>query len=341
MCTGAYLSHLHSRSSCGWIGYCWRDIRSFCVREIPAAKNQSILTVRSMLMQTTTLQQRSTYAGIGGATEAFAGLIAPMLGGVLVDSLTWKWCFYIQLPMTGIAFFVILLSFDGKRPQPAISEKFMDRIRSLDLLGTALFVPALSCLLLGLQWGGTRYGWSNWRILTAIGVFLVLIGTFSYWQYRQQDRATLPPRIILQRSVLSGFCFSCCNNASLAIVEYYVRHAQSDGSGAVSSLNSDTYILPGCQGYVCSKIWDNDVALCSRTDPVGVAFGGVDLALRLLQSVHDFNKSHHAGRNWPDICAHQTIPTSDGPILSGYAGTRDGHRVSRSSSCNPDHLLSK
>ena len=223
----AHLSSIHSWASCNWVCDSWCDFRCLRVRSLTAELDcKPLLTQDSMIIQTTPLRKRSTYAGIGGATEALASLSAPLIGGLLTDQLTWRWCFFIELPLTAVAFIMVKFFFDMSRRDDSAPNTLAAKIRYLDLLGTALFVPSLASLMLALQWGGSKYGWSNWRILTALGVFLLLAAAFAYLQRRRQERATLPPRIILQRSVIFGFWFSCCNNAALSIIEYYVRHLQ-------------------------------------------------------------------------------------------------------------------
>jgi len=171
------------------------------------------------------------YAGIGGATEAVASLSAPLVGGLLTDSLSWPWCFYIELPLTVLTFVMVFAFFRG--PKNSSPDGLKARVRALDLLGTALLIPCLTCLLLALQWGGNRYGWSSWRIITSLAIFALLALAFGFLQYSRGEQATLPPRIIMHRSVLSGFCFSCCNNGALSVIEYYVSSMTLATSGGL------------------------------------------------------------------------------------------------------------
>jgi len=184
-----------------------------------------------MIIQSTPLPKRSMYAGIGGATEAVASLSAPLVGGLLTDSLSWPWCFYIELPLTVLTFVMVFAFFRG--PKNSSPDGLKARVRALDLLGTALLIPCLTCLLLALQWGGNRYGWSSWRIITSLAIFALLALAFGFLQYSRGEQATLPPRIIMHRSVLSGFCFSCCNNGALSVIEYYVSSMTLATSGGL------------------------------------------------------------------------------------------------------------
>ena len=77
-----------------------------------------------------------------------------------------------------------------------------ERMRQLDPIGTAVFLPGIVCLLLALQWGGSTYAWGNWRIILLFVIAGILIAAFVGIQFWIGDQATVPPRIVKQRSVL-------------------------------------------------------------------------------------------------------------------------------------------
>jgi hypothetical protein len=97
-----------------------------------------------------------------------------------------------------------------------------DFLMKLDILGTLIFMPCVVCLLLALEWGGTTYPWSDWRVILCLCIFGVLAIAWGYWQYRQGEKGTLPFRIIKQRSVASGMWFTMGLASSLFIIIYYV-----------------------------------------------------------------------------------------------------------------------
>jgi hypothetical protein len=92
------------------------------------------------------------------------------------------------------------------------------KLRRLDYVGATLIFGAICCLLLAIQWGGTTYAWSSSRI---IGLFVglgVLLTTFTVLQWRLGDGATIPFRILGQRSVLMGSLFICCSQGTSMVV---------------------------------------------------------------------------------------------------------------------------
>ncbi|KAK9368223.1 major facilitator superfamily domain-containing protein [Lipomyces kononenkoae] len=170
------------------------------------------------------LRKRALYGGIAGGIEAVASISAPLLGGVLIDAFSWRACFGLLLPLGGIAILIILFLPPLRAEHNAENLKLplKDKLKQMDLLGTALFVPSIVCLLLALQWAGTTYGWGNVRIVVLLVTFANLLLVFGWSQYRAGDKETLPIRILKMRSILAGAWFVSCCNSTLALVEYYM-----------------------------------------------------------------------------------------------------------------------
>lgn len=175
-----------------------------------------------ILAHSVPLEKRPVYSGLIGGMYGIASVAGPLLGGVFTDRVTWRWCFLINLPIGAVTIFVIIFFFPASKvPKPA-DETFMERFMRFDPIGTVVFMPAIICLLLALQWGGTEYPWNSGRIIALFVVFGVLIITFIYIQWRQQENATVPPRIIGQRSVLASSIFVFGLGSSFFIMVYYI-----------------------------------------------------------------------------------------------------------------------
>lgn len=97
-----------------------------------------------------------------------------------------------------------------------------EKLLKLDLLGTATLIPAVICLLLALQWGGTQYPWSNSRIIGLFVGFGALAGVFIGIQFWRGDDATLPPRFFRNRNVLCAMMFSGFFGAAFFPLIYYL-----------------------------------------------------------------------------------------------------------------------
>lgn len=112
------------------------------------------------------------------------------MGGAFTDHATWRWCFYVNLPIGGITAVGILVLL--KLPPRAMAQKRsrIQTMKSLDPLGTMVFVPSIVCLLLALQWGGLKYSWSNGRIIALFVLFVIGVVIFIGLQIAQGENAT-------------------------------------------------------------------------------------------------------------------------------------------------------
>ncbi|KAF9266280.1 putative efflux pump antibiotic resistance protein [Marasmius fiardii PR-910] len=169
------------------------------------------------------LQKRPMFTGMIGAMYGLASVAGPLLGGAFTDKVTWRWCFYINLPIGGITLLVIALFFTAPaRSKSNQIEDWRDGLRKFDTWGTVVFLPAIISLLIALQWGGTTYSWNNGRVIALFVVFGVLITIFIGIQIWKKDDATIPPRIFMQRSILASACFAISCGASFFIMVYFI-----------------------------------------------------------------------------------------------------------------------
>jgi hypothetical protein len=154
----------------------------------------------------------------------------------LTDRLSWRWCFYLNLPVGFISIVFITLFFDdpvlGQTAEKLLPLK--QKFVKLDLLGTVVFVPAITMTLLAMQWGGVRYGWSDWRIILLLVLGGVLLGVFALQQWYAGTNATLPLRLVRNRSLMAGMWFSFCVGSVLAVIDYYVRLSLSTSAVTLS-----------------------------------------------------------------------------------------------------------
>lgn len=176
-----------------------------------------------ILVQSTETRKRPMFTGLLSAIEGLATLSGPILGGAIVQSLGWRWCFYINAPI-GAA--TILLTFFCFSDMPKSSEisrlALKQKILQLDLLSNMLIIPALTGLFLALSWAGTKYPWNSGAVIGPLISFVLLASAFIYNQRRRGDEAALPLRIMKHRSIIAGFVFIMCVNSTGSVLEYYL-----------------------------------------------------------------------------------------------------------------------
>lgn len=205
-----------------------------------------------MLVHVVPLRKRPLVTGGLGAIEGVASVAAPSLGGVIIGGLSWRWCFWINIPTGALTFIIIAfaLKLDQKDQSPL---PWRQKVVELDLVGNAVFVPALASLFLALSWAGTKYAWTSGTVIGLFVTSVVLLALFAYDQYRRGDKATLPPRILTNRSVMAGFVFSACTNSAMSVFEYYLpTYFQSIRS--YTAAESGYMMLPVLIGFLIGMI---------------------------------------------------------------------------------------
>jgi hypothetical protein len=161
---------------------------------------------------------------------------------VFTDHITWRWCFYINLPIGGVT--IVGITIFLRNPEQLRSNKSLkERFEQLDFLGAFFLIPAVVCLLLALQWGGTKYPWNSGRIIGLLCAFGVIVLIFIAIQIRGGDKATIPARVLFQRSVFFSFMFAFCVGSSFFIVIYYIP-LYFQGVKGVSATHSGIQTLP-------------------------------------------------------------------------------------------------
>lgn len=172
------------------------------------------------------LKKRPLLQGLIGAVFGVASVIGPLLGGAFTEKISWRWCFYINLPLGAVvvAILLVVLRLPDNKPAQVPNDKksAAEVLLSLDPLGLITFMPSIICLLLALQWGGTTYTWSSWRIILLLTLFPILFGAFLATQILRPKTATLPVRILTQRSVAFSFLFTFSSQAAMLVVTYYI-----------------------------------------------------------------------------------------------------------------------
>lgn len=176
--------------------------------------------------------ERGKYQGILGSVYALASVIGPALGGFLTDNLSWRWVFYVNLPVGILSILVVSIG------MPLIRQK--SEKRSIDYLGAAFIIAAFTPLLLALSWGGSQYAWSSQVILALFALSFIALVLLIIVEAKAKD-PILPlsffKNSIFSISVLASFSMAIAMFGTIIYIPLFVQGiigATATSSGAIT-----------------------------------------------------------------------------------------------------------
>eukprot|EP00842_Homolaphlyctis_polyrhiza_P001891 jgi/Hompol1/2702/HPOL_006135-RA len=164
------------------------------------------------------LRDRGKFQGLLGAAFGLSSVAGPLMGGVFTDSLTWRWCFWINLPIGAITLLVALFLLKFPAPEGSMVSK----LKRIDALGTLIVVAATTCLLIPLQYGGTTWAWSDWRTISMLVASAAIYAIFALVEIYVADEPVIPPSMFENRSVYALIAYTVFLGASFFGLVYFL-----------------------------------------------------------------------------------------------------------------------
>ena len=203
---------------------------------LPVARIQAVSTSSTDLTQG---RQRGKYFGLIGMVWATASAAGPSIGGALAEKVSWRWCFWINLPCDGAAFVSLLFFLKVYNPRT----KLWDGIRAIDWLGTFLVLGGVLLLLLGLQFGGITYPWNSATVVCLIVFAIVTFVVLIFVQWKVSRYPLLPLRLFKRRSTIAVLGVASTHGFAFVAAAYFLPFYFQSGLGA-SPLQSAVWFLP-------------------------------------------------------------------------------------------------
>jgi len=215
--------------------------------------------------------ERGRYQGFFAATWGLASIFGPTLGGWLTDHVSWRACFYVNLPVGLIAISAIYLEF------PALKPQFVRR--SLDWAGLVSLIGCMVPLLLAFTWV-TEYGWTSTRVESLLVVSVVMLAAFIYAETRAEE--PLLPLTLFKSSVISvsSIAVFVLGMGMFGVIMYFPLYMQ--GVLGVSATQSGGLLTPLMMGSVGGSIITGQLNLRWATYKPSAVAGSILVAIGMV-----------------------------------------------------------
>jgi EmrB/QacA subfamily drug resistance transporter len=185
------------------------------------------------------MRNRGAYYGIIGMVWAFASGVGPILGGVFTEKVSWRWCFYINLPCTGAVMIILFFFLHLHNPRTPVWEG----LKAVDWAGSLTIVGGTLMVLLGLEFGGVSAPWNSAEVICLIVFGIVVASLFVLNEWKFARYPVMPLKLFSRSSNLAslGVCF--CHGFVFIAGTYYLPLYFQAVLGATPLL-SGVYLLP-------------------------------------------------------------------------------------------------
>lgn len=185
------------------------------------------------------MRNRGMYFGMLGMVWAIASAIGPVIGGIFTSKVSWRWCFYINLPTGGVALAILVFFLKLHNPRTPLKEG----IAAIDWIGNLLVIGGTLMVLIGLEFGGVQFAWNSATVICLIVFGFVTLAIFCVWVARIAEYPVIPMRVFQNRNSVIAYMLAICHAMSFMGSNYYLPLYFQSVVGA-DSLMSGVYLLP-------------------------------------------------------------------------------------------------
>lgn len=288
------------------------------------------LLIETIVTDIVPLRERGQYMAIVGIGAIVGATVGPFLGGLITDHASWRWCFYINVPIGALSFGILFVFLRVKYERDL---SWSARFRRIDISGNAIFVAAIVSALIALTWGGTIYSWSTYHIIVplALGFVGVLLFVAFEWTPRLCPEPSFPREIVSNRTSAAALILTFIH-AIVAYWVYYFLPIYFQAVKGFSPLRSGINTLPNVAGgLVFAVLGGVLLSKFGRYKPIHLAGFATTTASFGLLSMLDTNSSNAA---WVCIQLLNAIgsgalggvllPAVQAPLDESYVATATG-----------------
>ncbi|KAI8607693.1 major facilitator superfamily domain-containing protein [Chytriomyces sp. MP71] len=212
--------------------------------------------VMVIIADLTTPRERGAYLGLIGAVYGFASVISPIIGGIMIDSIGWRWVFYINLPIGAIT--VLTTIFFLKFPSTTLTEIHAN-FHKLDIVGSFLVVVFMICCLVPLQGGGVNFPWNSPAIIALFLLATVFHTLFLIWEANWAPNPIIPFALLRNVHASATYVSVFFSGACFYVHTFYLSLWFQVVMGS-SATNAGVHSIPFVFGTVVASIGSGNVA---------------------------------------------------------------------------------
>lgn len=165
------------------------------------------------------LRERQKYMSMIMGTFALGTFVGPIIGGAIASKISWRWVFYINLPIAGVAFVLVILFL---RVHYRRDGTLMSRLARVDLSGNMLLMASVTAVLIGLTWGGTLYSWKSWHVLLPLLIGIVGLVVFLFHQKFFAADPTMPLRVYSNNTSLLSYILTFLHGIEMSWLSFFL-----------------------------------------------------------------------------------------------------------------------
>ncbi|KUJ20443.1 MFS general substrate transporter [Mollisia scopiformis] len=205
------------------------------------------------------LRERGKYLGIMFGLIALGTTLGPVFGGLIVQYTSWRWVFYLNVPIGGVA---LVIHFAFLRVKSDNTLDYMARLKRIDWIGNVVFVLSMVSVLIALSWSGSTYPWSSFRVIVPLVIGFLGFGLFGFYQASKYCiNPTMPLHLFSNRTSAIAFVLTFLHSLSAISVIYFLPVyfqsvlASTPSRSGVELLPTIFFLIPGAiaAGTLLSK----------------------------------------------------------------------------------------